>query len=574
MDWNHELLDINANDGSASTYKNTALNGDLSAQAAAVNPSAPVTFTAQTISTAHGSVTIQANGQYTYTPDAGYLGTDSFIFEASATDPNDNVTQYATAVETITISPNPGYVITANNETDTVPYERPFNGTVADNVTPSTLGGPITTYTVTSTTAHGTLEFNPNGTFKYTPDNGFSGQDSFSFSADDDDPESAAASAVVTFNVSPPPLIASSYDSYAVDGAPITVTPPVYEADGLATLSYTPGTSPDGTLTSNGDGTFTFVPTPGFHGDTSATYTVTDSNGYVSSSTIYFHYSASGVAPLYAYPDTYTIRQGDTAYQGLSYWETNTNAVPPVYTLTMDTLPAHGTISNFDPATGSYQYIADPGYLGPDSFAFTVHDQHGQSASSTEDINIVPPDMTVDASVKFAAIGASVPGNLGGETHESAGNTTEVFYIGGTKLVTNATIATAHGVATITDAATGAYTWQPNPGFSGVEVINWSVRNYWGAGANDYYETEVSTDTIVSPNKIFAGHRGYTIPENTTKTGTVTSFSGSPNGSPSYTPTFGAAHGTATANADGISIPTGTGNRHIVRRSSAFPAMA
>jgi Domain of unknown function (DUF4347)/Cadherin-like domain/Bacterial Ig domain len=562
-DWNHELLDIVALDGSKSGIKNTPVTGNLSSQVTAINPPVPVTFTAQTIATAHGSVTIQASGAYTYTPNTGYLGTDSFIFEAAATDPVDGVTQTASAVETITIDPNPGYVINAVNETNAVGYDRTFNGTLVDNVTPSTLGGPITTYTKTSGPSHGTVVLNANGTYTYTPFAGYSGPDSFTFSADDADPNSDAASATVTLNVALPPLVAYDYDSYGVIDAPVTVRPVITEADAGATLTYSAGTSANGSLASNGDGTFTFTPTPGFSGDTSATYTVTDSNGYMSTKTLYFHYSATGIPPLSASPETYTIKQGDTVSQGLQYFETNKNGVAPTYTIT-HTNPAHGTITNFNPATGSYNYIADPGYLGPDSFSFTVIDQDGQLATSTENINIVKPDLMLDASVKFAPVGVAVTGNLGGETHESAGNTTEKYFIGGTPLVTNGTINTAHGVVTITDAATGAYSWQPNPGFSGVETIDWSVKNFWGPGANDFYDGKSSTDTIVSPNKIFAGHRGYAIPENSTKTGTVKDFSGSPAGVAAYTPTFSAAHGIATVNADGTYSYTPTTGYHGV----------
>ena len=419
-DWNHELLDISSNDGSASGFKNTQVTGNLVSQVIVANPFVPPVFTVQTIATAHGSVTIAANGDYTYTPNPGYLGTDSFIFEASATDPNDGVTQTTTSIETITISQNPGYVINAVNETNAVGYERSFSGTVVDNVTPSTLGGPITTYTKTSGPSHGTVTFNADGTFSYQPNAGYSGPDSFTFSADDADANSDAVSATVYLNVAPPPLVAHAYDSFGAIDAPVTVQPHVTEADLAATLTYAAGTSPNGTLVSNGDGTFTFTPDAGFSGDTSATYTVTDSNGYVSTNTLTFHYSPGGIAPIGAYPDTYTIKQGDTAYQGVSYWETNTNGVAPVYAIVFDTAPSHGTISNFNPATGSYQYVADPGYLGPDSFAFTVTDQYGQHASSLENIHIVKPDFTVDTSVKFAPIGAAVAGNLGGETHESA----------------------------------------------------------------------------------------------------------------------------------------------------------
>lgn len=48
--------------------------------------------------------------------------------------------------------------------------------------------------------------------------------------------------------------------------------------------------------------------------------------------------------------------------------------------------PAHGTISNLDPAGGTYRYTPDAGYVGLDSFTFTAHDGTEQGAPATVSI--------------------------------------------------------------------------------------------------------------------------------------------------------------------------------------------
>src|SRR5262249_52634360 len=70
---------ITANGTSITTTENTATTGTLTATDTL---DSDATFTATTFATAHGSVTIASDGSYTYTPNTGYLGTDSFTFTA------------------------------------------------------------------------------------------------------------------------------------------------------------------------------------------------------------------------------------------------------------------------------------------------------------------------------------------------------------------------------------------------------------------------------------------------------------------------------------------------------------
>ena len=56
---------------------------------------------------------------------------------------------------------------------------------------------------------------------------------------------------------------------------------------------------------------------------------------------------------------------------------------------TIVTQPVHGTITNFDPASGSYTYTPTVGYHGPDSFTFTVTDGVNTSSAGTISLSIL-----------------------------------------------------------------------------------------------------------------------------------------------------------------------------------------
>ena len=99
-------LTINANQSPTATNDTyaTAQNTPLTIAAPGVlgNDTDPEsqTLTAQLVSNpSHGTLTLNANGSFTYTPTTGYTGTDSFTYQAS-----DGTTSSNVATVTITIN--------------------------------------------------------------------------------------------------------------------------------------------------------------------------------------------------------------------------------------------------------------------------------------------------------------------------------------------------------------------------------------------------------------------------------------------------------------------------------------
>ena len=136
---------------------------------------------------AHGQLT-GTGANRTYTSAVGYTGPDSFTFTA-----NDGQADSPPATVNITVTtavaPTPaadGYKLSAGNL---------VRGNVLANDTDPD-GDPLTAAVETGP-ANGTLDLNPDGSFTYTPNVGFTGTDTFVYRATDSTGRSATATATI-----------------------------------------------------------------------------------------------------------------------------------------------------------------------------------------------------------------------------------------------------------------------------------------------------------------------------------------------------------------------------------------
>ena len=143
--------------------------------------SGPLTFfVAQDGSPARGSLALNLDGFFTYTPDKDYYGTDSFIYMA-----NDGSADSNTATVTININPVNDAPVAVNDSYSTdedTPLNVSITGVLGNDT--DVENDPLTAMLVASP-AHGTLTFNTDGSFSYTPNLNFNGSDSFTYKAND-----------------------------------------------------------------------------------------------------------------------------------------------------------------------------------------------------------------------------------------------------------------------------------------------------------------------------------------------------------------------------------------------------
>ena len=338
---------------------------------------------------AHGAVTLNTNGTFTYTPVNGYTGADAFTYRAKDTT---NLTS-AVATANISIVSGPNAAPVANPDT----YVMNEDGTLAiDEITDGVLANdtdaeadPFTAVLATAP-AHGSLTLNPNGTFSYIPVANFAGTDSFTYRANDGR-ASAPATATITVNpVNDPPV--SQNDSYSGDpGVPFVIAAAQgvlandTDVDAGTTLTAELITPPaSGTLTLNPDGSFTFTVAQG--GVYTFTYRAKDATTQSAPATVTIALNAVPVT----LPDAYSVDEDQIlnalASEGHSVLANDNDPEGQPLTAILVTTVQHGVLNLS--ASGGFQYTPASNYFGPDSFTYRASDGTRTSAPVTVTLTV------------------------------------------------------------------------------------------------------------------------------------------------------------------------------------------
>ena len=130
---------------------------------------------------ASGTLTLNPNGTFTYTPPTGFTGPATFTYAA-----NDDLTNGNTATVTITVSNRPPTAVNDPSYATAIdtPLVVPAPGLLGNDSDPD--GDTLTvTATTQPTGGAGSVTVNPNGSFTYTPTTGYTGTTTFTYTAND-----------------------------------------------------------------------------------------------------------------------------------------------------------------------------------------------------------------------------------------------------------------------------------------------------------------------------------------------------------------------------------------------------
>lgn len=146
----------------------------------------------------HGAVALFENGALQYTPNEGFVGTDTFTYRV-----RDQLNYSEPVVVTVLVNEAVNHTPVTTHDlyrTDKdMPLVIPAPG-VLDNDRDA--DGDALTATVVDSTSHGVLTFAADGSFVYTPTTNYLGSDSFTYTVTDG--VNSSAPAVVTIEVVPP----------------------------------------------------------------------------------------------------------------------------------------------------------------------------------------------------------------------------------------------------------------------------------------------------------------------------------------------------------------------------------
>jgi VCBS repeat-containing protein len=403
-----------ASDQAATTAVNTAVSG----QVAASDPNGNALTYSVVTSTGQGTLSLQGNGAFTYTPASNFTGTDSFTFRAF-----DGIAYSNLATVSIVVYPvNPAPV--AANDSYTAAEDTTLSvaapGVLANDVGPA---GTTLTAVLVARPADGALTLNSDGSFTYIPTTGFTGTDSFTYQASDGPYLSNVAT--VTFAVAP--LVANN-DSYSTaENTALKVAAP-----GVLSNDTDPGSLPltavlvagasHGSATLNSDGSFTYTPATNFFGFDSFTYKTT--NGSVTSNVATVSITVG--QPPVANNDSYNTAENaalSVVAPGVLSNDTDPNNAP--LTAVFVAGPAHGSLTlNSD---GSFTYTPTAGFLGVDSFTYQASDGPFASGVATVTITVGQPPVAradsyaVDENLSLAAGGGATFLMMGSQPGDSIG---------------------------------------------------------------------------------------------------------------------------------------------------------
>ena len=132
---------------------------------------------------AHGIVYGHVAGMFNYHPDTNFVGTDSFTYSINDDSGSDTATVTITVYNTPPDAVDDAYEIQHDFQLNTYAVG---NGVLGNDSDPN-VNDMLLNATVATQPQHGTLDdFQSDGHFTYTPDPGFVGTDSFTYTASDD----------------------------------------------------------------------------------------------------------------------------------------------------------------------------------------------------------------------------------------------------------------------------------------------------------------------------------------------------------------------------------------------------
>lgn len=466
----------------------------------------------------HGTLTsIVTNGSFIYVPEAGFTGTDEFRY--SLQDVNGNFSEMVTVTIHVLGDFNRKPLGLSDNygTGEGTPLEVSAPGLMANDLHPDGDNFIVSNFLPPS---NGTLtSIVTNGSFTYVPNDGFTGTDQFQYTLLDvdgiySDPVVVTIEVFEAFNRKP----VGFGDSYGTtEGTTLVVNAPGLltndlDPDGDAIIVSNFIGPTNGTLSSIvTNGSFSYVPNPGFTGTDQFQYTLLDAVGNYSDPVIVtlLVVAPGGDKPL-GFSDQYAVEEGKTltiAAPGLM-----TNDFHPEgdsFIVSNFIAPTNGTLTSIV-TNGSFSYVPNNGFTGTDQFQYTLLDADGiYSEPVVVTIDVLEPFNRKPLGItdhygtpEGTPLVVAAPGLMANDLDPD----------GDTYIVSNF-IGPANG--TLTSIVTnGSFTYVPNDGFTGTDQFSYTLLD-----ANNSYSDPVTViiEVFDSFNRNPVGISDhYATPEGTT----------------------------------------------------------
>jgi VCBS repeat-containing protein len=433
-------------------------------------------------------VTVNASGSFTYTPAAGFSGSDSFTYKA-----NDGALDSTVATVTIDVGAVNDAPIAVDDaysvaEDGAVTVEAPgVLGNDTDGDSASLSANKV------SNPANGAVTLAANGSFTYTPNANFNGSDSFTYRASDGTLDSSPATVTLSVSeVNDAPTAGADTRATAEDTALSFPSAQLLANDsggaaneGGQTLSVVSVGSPVNGTVSLAAGTITFTPDPDFNGPAGFSYTVTDngtSNGAADPKsalgTVTVNVSEVNDPPTAAEDTNATAEDTALSFPAADLAANDAKGAPNEASQALSVISVQGAANGTVNLVGdTVTFTPSANYNGAASFDYTVRDNgttNGapdmKQASGTVNVSVSPVNDAPVASnnayetAEDAQLTIPAPGVLGNDTDVDSASLTA------TKVANP-----ANGSVTLN--ANGSFTYTPNANFNGTDTFMYKATD-------------------------------------------------------------------------------------------------
>nr|WP_164837180.1 Ig-like domain-containing protein [Vibrio alfacsensis] len=449
----------------------------------------------------NGSVTVGAEGNWTYTPNDDYHGSDSFTVEVSDGQGGTDTITVNIGVTPVNDAPN---IVDGNGAPlgDDVSVETSEDTPVSGKLNAADIDGDALTFNKTTDPTNGSVTVGAEGNWTYTPNDDYHGSDSFTVEVSD----GQGGTDTITVNIGVTPVndapnivdgngapLGDDVSIETSEDTPVSGKLNAADIDGDA-LTFNKTTDPtNGSVTVDADGNWTYTPNDDYHGSDSFTVEVSDGQGGTDTITVNI-----GVTPVNDAPnivdgngaplgdDVSVETSEDTPVSGkLNAADIDGDAL----TFNKTTDPTNGSVTV--DADGNWTYTPNDDYHGSDSFTVEVSDGQGGTDTITVNIGVTPVN---DAPNIVDGNGAPLGDDVSVETSEDTpvSGKLNAADVDGDALTFNKTSDPTNGSVTVD--ADGNWTYTPNDDYHGSDSFTVEVSD--GQGGTDTITVNIGVTPV------------------------------------------------------------------------------
>uniref|UniRef100_UPI003BF851D9 tandem-95 repeat protein n=1 Tax=Rubrolithibacter danxiaensis TaxID=3390805 RepID=UPI003BF851D9 len=363
-------INLIANNAAVTTNEDVAINNRLSA-----SDVDNITYS-KNQGPSHGTLVINADGSYVYTPYANYNGTDQFTYTVKI---GTSISNTATVNITIVAVNDPPVAV---NDFVVLDEDAKVFFNVLSNDTDEDGTIDAGSVNIVRAPVHGKITVNDAGTVSYVPSENFNGSDTFQYTVKDNE---GALSNIATVSLTINPVndnpVAPGGESPGENNLLKTIVMqqntsikgnvPATDPDGDK-LGYQTSVKPaHGALVIDTDGGFTYTPATGYSGEDAFLIKIDDGNGGTILMKFEVTIKSVNTAPVAA-NDTYIVKQNDQLSGNIL--DNDTDADFDGLVASTVSGPSHGKLTL--KADGTFTYNPDKGYSGSDKFTYKACDKN------------------------------------------------------------------------------------------------------------------------------------------------------------------------------------------------------